>query len=135
VGGHLSHLDIDVEDVSSALLECAAAGRPLPVHLQQDYLQRPPSRTLQVVGDAGKLLVDLRALTVRVYDASGQVRHAHSFPEFQRNELFLTELRCFLTAMQGQPTPLVTVRADLATLRTALAIKTSLETRQSVATY
>jgi len=132
LGGHLSDLEIDVEDVASTLLECQANGRVLPVHLQQDYLQRPPSRTLQVVGNAGKLLIDFRALTLQAYGAAGQVVEQQSWPDFQRNDLFLQELRSFLAQMQGQPTPLVTVRADLRTLRVALAIRASLENRCAV---
>ena len=43
IGGHLSHLEIDVEDVASTLMEFNVDGHILPVHLQQDYLQRPAS--------------------------------------------------------------------------------------------
>ncbi len=132
LGGHLSNLEIDVEDVASTLLECTAAGRVLPIHLQQDYLQRPPSRTLQVVGDEGKLLIDFRAVKLTVFDPTGQVAQQQTFADFQRNDLFLNELRSFLAQLQGQPTGLVTVRADLATLRTALAMRASIETRQAV---
>ena len=42
LGGHWSHLEIDVEDAASTLMEFQFGGRLLPVHLQQDYIQRPP---------------------------------------------------------------------------------------------
>jgi predicted dehydrogenase len=41
VGGQLSRLELDVEDTASVLLEYERDGRPLPVHVQMDYLQRP----------------------------------------------------------------------------------------------
>src|SRR5204863_5216651 len=45
LGGHLSSLEVDVEDVASTLLEWRSpAGDLIPVHLHQDYVQRPPSR-------------------------------------------------------------------------------------------
>ncbi len=56
LGGRLSSLEIDVEDTASILMECDG----VPVHLQQDYVQRPPSRNLEIIGDEGKLVVDLR---------------------------------------------------------------------------
>ena len=42
-GGHLSHLEINVEDTASILMECSREGRTLPVHLHQDYLQIRPA--------------------------------------------------------------------------------------------
>ena len=47
VGGHFSNLEVDVEDVASTLMECEFGGRPLPIHLQQDYVQRPPEQAMR----------------------------------------------------------------------------------------
>src|SRR6185295_18854023 len=58
VGGHLSDLDIDVEDTASLLMEAVVDGRPVPVHVHQDYLQRPARRTYEVFGDEGRISVD-----------------------------------------------------------------------------
>ncbi len=60
LGGHWSSLEINVEDVASTLIEFHTDGRPLPVHLHQDYLQRPASRSCEVIGDRGKVIMDLR---------------------------------------------------------------------------
>jgi predicted dehydrogenase len=46
LGGHWSHLEVDVEDTASMLLQCEYSGRALPVHIQQDYLQKPPQRSV-----------------------------------------------------------------------------------------
>src|ERR1700690_1746530 len=73
IGGHWSNLEIDVEDVASTLMECEFAGRPLPVHLQQDYLQRPPQRQCEVVGDEGKAILDFPTLSVTLYGVEGTV--------------------------------------------------------------
>jgi len=43
LGGHLSRLDIDVEDVTSTLMQFERDGIQFPVHLHQDYVQRPAS--------------------------------------------------------------------------------------------
>ena len=128
LGGHLSSLEIDVEDSVDTLMECLVAGHPVPVSLHQDYVQRPSSRTCVVVGDAGKILVDLRALTVDVFDESGNHVEAVSYEGFQRNQMFLDELRHFLECLQGKQTPLVTMRDGAQSLRMALAAKESLTT-------
>ena len=130
LGGHLSSLDIDVEDVASMLFECVMDGRSVPVHIHQDYLQRPPSRGCKVIGDAGKILVDLQELSVTVFDAQGGLAEASDFAGFQRNELFLREAEHFLACLKGEETPEVTVRDGAQSLRMALAVKESLATGQ-----
>lgn len=128
LGGHLSSLEIDVEDTASILMECVVEGLPVPVHVHQDYVQRPPSRTCQVIGDAGKILLDFHALTVHVFDGQGQLAETHTFEGFQRNQLFLDELKHFLACLQGDQIPVVTVRDGAQSLRMALAARESLET-------
>jgi predicted dehydrogenase len=128
MGGHLSSLEIDVEDMVEILMDYSYAGHHMPVSLHQDYLQRPPSRTCQVIGDAGKILVDLRALSVDVFDSKGDHVESSSYEGFQRNRLFLDELQCFLDSMQGKQTPQVTLQDGAQSLRMALAAKESLAT-------
>ena len=127
LGGHLSSLEIDVEDTASILMECVVDGQPVPVHVHQDYVQRPPSRTCQVIGDTGKILVDFHGPTVRVFDGLGQLAESRAFEGFQRNQLFLDELNHFLACVKGDETPMVTVREGAQSLRMALAAKESLE--------
>jgi predicted dehydrogenase len=132
LGGHWSSLEIDVEDTASILLECQYAGRPLPVHVQQDYVQRPPSRTCQIVGDKGKILVDLHALEVHVIQAETSQADVHRFEGFQRNQIFLDELSHFLSCLRGEEEPVVNVRDGAQSLRIALAAHRSIETGEVV---
>lgn len=129
VGGHLSRLEVDVEDVASILMDCAG----IPVHLHQDYVQRPPSRTLEIIGDAGKILVDFRVPSVQVFDEHGEQTALEVFADFERNQLFLDELTHFLACIDGKEKPLVSVRDGAQSLRMALAAKESLETGLLVA--
>jgi predicted dehydrogenase len=131
-GGHLSSLEIDVEDTADSLMECVMDGRPVPVNLHQDYIQRPLSRFCEVFGEAGKIRMDIRALTVDVFDGQGNHVEANSYESFQRNQLFLDELGCFLDGMQGKQTPLVNLREGAQSLRMALAAKESLATGKVV---
>jgi predicted dehydrogenase len=125
IGGHWSHLDIDVEDVASTLMAAAIGTRPLPIHLQQDYLQAPPVRQCEVTGSRARALLDFRALTVTVVtpDAAPIV---HSFEGFDRNQMFVDELRHFLACVANRSRPIVDLRDGAHSLRTALAVKQSI---------
>jgi len=132
LGGHLSSLDIDVEDVACSVLDCEVNGRTLPVLLHQDYLQRPPSRGCTVLGEQGKIVMSLSEPRVDRYDSQGRLAQSESFEGFARNELFLAELRHFLDCIGGRAAPLVSLRDGAQSLRMAMAAKASLETGQVV---
>lgn len=132
LGGKLSDLEIDVEDVASVSMECLVDSRPVPIHLHQDYLQCPPSRICQVIGTAGKAVVDLRAASVEVYGERGQLRESNRYEHFQRNQMFLDELRSFLDTLEGKQPPAVTLRDAAQSLLMALAARQSLQTGQVV---
>jgi predicted dehydrogenase len=122
-GGHFSDLQIDVEDVASTLF----AYDGMVAHLQQDYLQQPPVRQLEIIGSSGKILVDLRAPRVLAYGDSGALIEDQSFEDLERNTLFLDEMKCFIDAVQtGHPVP-VDLAAGRQSLEMALALKQSIE--------
>jgi predicted dehydrogenase len=141
VGGRLSGLEVDVEDTAEILMHCTIDGRPVPVSVHQDYLQRPAKRTCEVVGDAGRVVASLTESRVVVFDGNGRAIEASSFPEFQRNQMFLDELSLFLSGLPGatagsrraeEPPPglpaLVGVREAAGSLQIALAARASLAT-------
>jgi predicted dehydrogenase len=132
LGGHLSRLEVDVEDTADILMQFDVNGKPVPVSLHEDYLQRPPSRGCVVIGDAGKILLDFPSLTVTMFDGNGKQVEASSYKDFQRNNMFLDETRYFIDALQGKSTPLVSLRDGAQSLRMALAAKESLATGKVV---
>ncbi len=128
IGGHWSHLEMDVEDTASILMGCSFEKRPLPIHIHQDYLQSPASRQCEVIGDRGKAILDLPSLSVTVHDFRGAEPTVCSFPGFDRNQLFIDETRHFLTCVQDRSRPVVDLRDGLQSLRIALAAKESIAT-------
>jgi predicted dehydrogenase len=128
LGGHLSRLEVDVEDTADILMDFTVDGHPVPVSLHEDYLQRPPSRGCVVIGDSGKILVDFPSLTVTVFDGEGRQVESSAYKDFQRNDLFLNEVKYFIEAVKGTETPLVSLRDAVQSLRMALAAKESLAT-------
>jgi predicted dehydrogenase len=133
IGGHWSSLEIDVEDVASTLMEFEFAGRPLPVHLQQDYLQRPATRTCEVIGDRGKAVMDLPALSVTRYDHDGKLAETWQLSGFDRNQLFLDELHHFLECVKTRQKPVVDLNDGVWSLRMALAARESMASGRVVA--
>ncbi len=128
MGGHLSDLEIDVEDVASTLLSYDG----MVAHLQQDYLQQPAARQFEIVGQRGKLQVDLIALTVQLFGAAGEVRDSVSFPLFQRNSMFQQELDCFIEAIRDGGNVPVDLADGRQSLEMALAIRRSMESGEIV---
>jgi predicted dehydrogenase len=124
MGGHLSDLEIDVEDVASTLLSYDR----MVAHLHQDYVQQPPARQFEIIGSAGKINVDLRAATLQAFGSSGDSTTFQSFPDLQRNALFLQELQCFTDAVEKGTAVPVDLAAGRQSLEIALAIRRSLET-------
>ena len=132
LGGHWSDLEIDVEDTATMLMECSFAGRPLPIQLHQDYLQSPPSRQCEVIGDRGRALVDLHKLTVTVFKRGSATPQTQTFEGFDRNQLFLDELKHFLHCVKSRNKPIVDLHDGRQSLRMALAAKRSILTGQAV---
>jgi predicted dehydrogenase len=129
LGGKLSSLDVDVDDVSSSLLEFRGAeGRVLPVRLHQDFVQRPAERRFVLVGDGGKLEWNLSGRSLRRWSAEGELCEIHDFTDFPRNRLFEAELLHFLGCVERGDAPNVSLSSGAESLAVALAI---LESQQS----
>ncbi len=137
LGGHLSRLEVDVEDTADILMNFNVDGHSVPVSLHEDYLQRPPSRGCAVIGDAGKVLLDFPSLTVTVFDGEGKQVETSSYKDFQRNAMFMDETKSFLASLNTplpsgegrvRAAPLVNLRDAAQSLRMALAARESLAT-------
>jgi predicted dehydrogenase len=131
-GGHLSDLEIDVEDVASSVMQFEYAGKPLPVHLHQDYVQRPPARTCEVIGTRGKMVVNLVGVRVERYDEQGDLVETFEPPGFQRNDLFLAQTTHMVRCVRREEQPCVTLRDGARSVLLALAARASMETGMSL---
>lgn len=132
VGGRLGQLEIDVEDTAHTVMECTVDGRPLPIHIQHSFLQRPAARSCEVIGDDGTIRVDLNEPSLTVVASGGTPRERETFDGFDRNQLFVDELRHFLNAVSGVHAPAVPLADAAVSLRMALAARQSLRTGQVV---
>ena len=131
LGGHLSELEIDVEDNVDVLLEMSFKGKCLPVSLHMDYIQRPPSRGCKIIGELGKIAMDLAGLKV-IVEVPGKEKEIHDFSRLERNQLFIDEIDHFFNCITIRQQPVAAIKDGLNSLKIALAIKRSMETGQFI---
>lgn len=131
VGGKLSELEIDVEDISSAIFNYKVDGYNIPVHIHQDYIQNPPSRKCKIIGTEGKLEIDLLSATICQYDKFGEEILNITY-DFERNDMFVEELSDFLNAIEKEKNIGITIDEGIESLKMALAIKDSMKTGKIV---
>lgn len=109
--GRSGGLGIDVEDSADVLLHFTS-GVIGNVHL--DYIQRPAEHFIRIIGQNGVIHEQL--------DLDG----------FDRNIMFLDEMRHFLGCIAGNEQPLCTLDDGTAALRIALAAKQSAQEKRLV---
>ncbi len=98
-------LQLEVEDTADIELRFLS-GVLANVHL--DYLQRPGEHTLKIVGSEGTILWDNATTTAKLYRAStGNWEEVSPPPGFERNAMFLDEMRHFIRWQKKKLNPCV----------------------------
>ncbi len=118
-------LDMPVEDLAEIGLRFAG-GAIGSLHL--DYLQRPPSHQLEIVGTRGTIRWDnadgiARLAQVGPAGITGQWQEFVPPDGFERNRMFLDELRHFLAVIHGEAEPACTLQDGIMALKLALAAR------------
>lgn len=131
IGGKAGDWDIDVEDTATSVFLYHNCQHKFAVTLHQDYFQSPPRRFCTVVGTEGRIEIDLLKNQLLFYQ-SNQLAECKKWPEFQRNEMFLEEVRQFLTSVENRKPGAVPLQDGLASLIMALAVKKSYSTGRIV---
>jgi predicted dehydrogenase len=124
--GHLGDLEMDVEDSAEIGLRFTS-GVIGSVHL--DYIQRPSSHHLEIVGTQGTIDWDNATGAVSLYHTSSQGKPGEKIqPEiftppqgFERNELFRGLMEHFIAVVAGKQEPLCTLEDGIQALQLASA--------------
>lgn len=132
VGGHLTDLDLDVEDTASLLFEYVMDDRTVPVYVSLNFIERPPSRTCTIVGDQGTIAWDYYRGCVAEINAGSGTCIQHDFSKLERNSMFVAEVSNFLDSISGGRPMYTSLEEGVAVLRMALVARTSLEERRVV---
>jgi len=131
-GGHLSDLELDVEDTVSIQMVCSIGGRALPVTVQMDYVSWPPMRDVTIVGDAGKIVVDLLDNSISLYQRDGEKVQTNRPPNFDRSQMFVDQLNTFLSCVRGKMIPPVSLLEGRQNMRIIVGARESMETGNAV---
>jgi predicted dehydrogenase len=125
LAGHLSSLEVDVEDV--AALICKHAGGVLSeVHL--DYVQQTYERGCHIVGEQGSIFWDFNQGTVRWFEAVQGLWHTFAQPEaWQLNQMYVDELRHFLDCIHTGRQTTLPVSDAVEVMRVVFAAKASVD--------
>jgi predicted dehydrogenase len=135
--GKPGELELDVEDSAKIGLQFRR-GAIATVHL--DYNQRPPEHYLEIIGTQGTLRWDNGDGSVSVYEAPAGAQNPgspgrwHTYPiqetfgkgkPFERNDLFLAEMRHMIQVMTGKEQPACSLDDGIQAQRIALAANRS----------
>jgi len=117
---HASSLEVDTEDVAELVLQFSD-GPLASVHV--DFARRPPRRSLEIVGEVGVLRWEYDEGRVLHYaPATRQWRVEEGDRRFERNCMYLAELRHFVSCVRGEiARPLIDGGQGAAVLAIALA--------------
>ena len=124
--GSFGELELDVEDTAEISLHFTK-GMIGSVHL--DYNQQPPNHHLEVIGTDGTIQWNYSDGEVRWFQGENNEWQTWSTPqEFERNDMFLAQMRHFLAVARGEINPVCSLGDGIQALRIALA---ALESSQS----
>lgn len=116
-------LEIDVEDIAEAMLTFDD-GPLASVHL--DYNQRPAQHRLEIVASRGSILWDQAEASANLWsDKTGDWKEIPAPEGFERNTLFLDEMRHFLDLIAGTTEPVCSLEDGIRALEIALAVKST----------
>ncbi len=128
--GHLSHLEIDVEDMAEIILQFRN-GAIASVHL--DMVDRATMRTCRITGTEGTLTWDGMSHCVQLFSAATDTwSDLHPAKAIDRNEMYVSELCHFLDCVRGNEVPIVSGDDGRRVLEIALAAKQSSRAQQVV---
>lgn len=111
-------LEIGVEDQAEVSLGMASGGLA-SVHL--DYLQRPACHWLEIICSEGMLHWDAASGLLRQVAADGTEREFTLPTDFERNQLFLAQMRHFIDVIEEKTQPSCTLEDGQRALEIALA--------------
>lgn len=131
IGGKLSDLEIDVEDVVNILMGYEIGGNYIPVNVYEDYIQVPARRKCRIIGTKGKIEFDLLSSTFKLYNELGEIEYQEIY-EFERNNMFLSEMKEFIDCIEKDRDSAISFNEGKKSLEMAVAVKESMKTGKPV---
>ncbi len=117
--GHISALELQGVEDSAEIVLGFAQGAVASIHV--NYIQRPPRHDLEVVGSQGTVRWDYASGQALLLGPDGTPQAQASLPPgWERNTMFLDEMRHFVALVRGEEPSRCTLDDGIAALRLAL---------------
>ncbi len=127
VGGKLSSLEMDAEDTVSALMGFKRNASIFPVTLFLSYAQVKEVRRFRIQLEDALILCDLSSNRVSLFDSAGEIITQRDFPDFERNALFVEEVREFVDAVRNRRQSSIPLCDGIESLKLAIRIKEEID--------
>lgn len=120
-------LETDVENCSASIFTFKSEnGTQFPVLSQTDFFQFPPSHKIKIVGEKGRIEIDLILSSLLVIVENETIVN-DCFPYFTRNDMFIEETEDFFHCIDNRSIPTTDLEQGIVSLKMALAAKLSSE--------
>lgn len=124
----VSNLEIDVEDTSIIVLK-TESGTLVEINL--DYIQQPPSRYCEIIGESGKITWDFFSNEVKVY--LNEKKEWISFKEkFEVNDMYKEELKHFMDLVQDREKNTISKNEVMEVMKIVEASRKSAEQKKTI---
>ena len=127
MNGKISDLELEVDDIAEIGLRMTD-GMTGSIHL--DYYTRPVRNALEVTGSEGRLTCCNLDGIVSLYAADGTVKEFKPEPAYDRNNMFLDEMRKFIDVTAGTAAPSCTLEDGIAVQRMIDLVRRSWNEKQ-----
>lgn len=123
LGGNYSSLGIDVEDSVTVMMEQINEGSPFTTTATLSFAQRYPMRCMTLLGEDGAIVWDIIRSELTLDDEEHGVHDVFKLADFDRNDLFLSELDHFLKCVETGKQPDTSLEKVIEGHETALLMK------------
>ena len=124
----IDHLNTNVEDDLAEIILNFNSGIIGQIHL--DYIQKPPVHQLCVLGDTGLANLDFIKGSLEWLDHDGSSEHEQVPDDFERNTMFIYELKHFMNAVENNKQTDISLSEGIDVLELALKAKQYAQIRQ-----
>ena len=127
VGGKNSSLEVNVEDSVQILMNVKKRKKSIPVSISLNYVEKPPKRIFEIIGDQGKIFCDLNANIIEYYSHMNKNKKSiFSFSSLKRNDMFLDEMKAFLDFASGNKSAGISLKDSAMSLKIVFSSKKSM---------
>lgn len=129
MAGHISHLEIDTEDVAEIVLKFMN-GSIGSIHL--DYIRRTYDASLDIVGETGTIRWNYQNHFIEWYMATEKRWQSIKWENHDSNQMYLDEMKHFLKVIEKQEDSICPAREGINVLKIALAIKEAASSKKVI---